>query len=130
MANRPRLLKIGAEMRRWCALLEEEMSTWPEVTSRPMFGMVAFYRGKNIFAAVPRTRAAETETSLLIKLPAVRAQRPRSSRGPGAGWVSFEMTAARDITAALRRLERAYEKARAAKGSCARCGLPTSTENR
>lgn len=112
MRERPKLWKIGSEMRRWCALLEEELSRWPHVNSKPMFGMVAFYRGKNIFAAVPRTRAAETETSVLIKLAGVNDRRLRRASGPGAGWVAFEIGAESNITEALRWLERAYEKAK------------------
>jgi hypothetical protein len=57
MAERPRLLKIDAEMQRWCAQIDDELASWPDVTSRPMFGMTAYYRGTIIFAAVPRTRA-------------------------------------------------------------------------
>ena len=112
MATRPKLWKTGAEMQRWCALLVEELSAWPEVTSRPMFGMLAFYRGKKIFAAVPRTRAPETPFSLLVKLPGVRHERLRTARGPGAVWTTFEMESAMDTTEALRWLGRAYEKAK------------------
>ncbi len=107
----PRLRKIDTEMRRWCALLEEEVVTWPQVNTKLMFGMVALYRGKNIFAAVPRTRAAETERSVLIKLPGVLAKRLKRASGPGAGWIAFEINSERDIAEALQRLEEAYEKA-------------------
>ena len=112
MSKRPKLWKIDPEMRRLCALLEEDLSTWPQVSTKPMFGMIAFYRGKNIFAAVPRTRAAETNRSLLIKIPGVHNERLRSSSGPGAGWVAFEIQSSEDLTEALLWLERAYEKAK------------------
>ena len=98
-------------MQRWCAQLESEISGWPDVTSRPMFGMLAFYRAKQIFAAVPRTRAVETPFSLLIKLPGARDERLRRG-GPGASWVTFAMESSTDITEALRWLGRAYQKAR------------------
>lgn len=88
------------------------MSTWPSVSSRPMFGMVAFYRGTNIFAALPRTRAVDTPFSLMVKLPASKRDRLKSGRGPGAGWVTFEMTSEADFGDALRCLQRAYDKAR------------------
>jgi hypothetical protein len=49
--------------------VEEGRWTVPvNVTSKPMFGMAAFYRGKHVFAALPRTRAAGTD----------RARAPRS----------------------------------------------------
>ena len=112
MPKRPRMFKIDTEMRRCCALLEEEVSNWPLVKTKPMFGMIAFYRDKTIFAAIPRTRAAETEKSVLIKLPGTRDERFRKASGPGAGWVTFEVWSANDITEALRWLEQAYNNAK------------------
>lgn len=112
MRERPRLQKIGEEMQRWCALLDEELSTWPDVTSKPMFGMMAFYRGGRIFAAVPRSRAPRTARSVLIKLPSVQHVRLKGSRVPGAGWVTFDLEQEADIAEALEWLARAYEKAK------------------
>jgi hypothetical protein len=116
VAKRPHLPKADVEMLRWCAELESEIVTWPDVSSRPMFGMLAFYRASQIFAALPRTRAAQTPFSLLIKLPEgtplKRADSQRMSRGgPGSSWVTFAMTSSTDIAEALRWLGRAYEKA-------------------
>lgn len=111
MSKQPKLARIDNEMRRWCATVEEELSSWPDVSTRPMFGMVAFYRGAEIFAAVPRTRAAGTERSILIKLPSVRHQRLRRASRPGSGWATFEMGSDSDIVSVLQWLGRAYEKA-------------------
>ena len=110
MAERPKLFKIDTEMQRWCALLGREISAWPEVSAKPMFGMTGFYHGTSIFAAIPRTRAAETARSLLIKLPGVVDIRLKSASGPGSGWVAFELESLNDINEALLWLERAYEK--------------------
>ena len=110
MAERPRLFKIDAEMQRWCALLEQELLAWPEVIAKPMFGMIGFYHGKSIFAAIPRTRAAETARALLIKLPGLNDRRLKRASGPGSGWVAYELESANDITDALTWLERAYKK--------------------
>lgn len=109
MAERPRLFKIDADMQRWCALLEQELLAWPDVSVKPMFGMIGFYHGKNIFAAIPRTRAAETPRSLLIKLPALNGKRLKPSSGKESGWVTYELESANDIADALTWLERAYE---------------------
>ena len=109
MAERPRLVKIDTEMQRWCALLEQELSAWPEVIAKPLFGMIGFYHGKNIFAAIPRTRAPESGRSLLIKLPGLNEKRLKRASGPGSGWVTYELESANDITEALTWLERAYE---------------------
>ena len=109
MAERPRLFKTDTEMQRWCALLEQELLAWPEVSAKPMFGMIGFYRGKNIFAAIPRTRAPKTARSLLIKLPGTNDTRLKRGSGPGSAWVTYELESANDITEALTWLERAYE---------------------
>ena len=112
MAERPKLFKIDAEMQRWCALLGEEVSVWPEVSAKPMFGMTGFYHGPHIFAAIPRTRAAQTARSVLIKLPGVSDKRLKPGSGPGSGWVTFELESSNDINEALLWLERAYERIR------------------
>jgi hypothetical protein len=109
MAERPRLFKIDTEMQRWCALLEQELLAWPEVSAKPMFGMIGFYHGQTIFAAIPRTRAAETARTLLIKLPGLNDKRLKRTSEPGSGWVGYELESANDITEALIWLERAYE---------------------
>jgi hypothetical protein len=111
MSVRPSLPKVDPEVRRWCELLELELSGWPQVTSRPMFGLEAFYRAANIFAALPRTRGADSPFSMLIKLPGVHSERLRSGSGPGAGWVTFAMESEGDVAEALRWLEQAYGKA-------------------
>jgi hypothetical protein len=116
MSKRPLLPKVDSEMQRWSAELAAELAGWPRVTSRPMFGMTAFYRGDVIFAALPKTRAPETPFSLLVKVPAARSARLRPAKGPGAGWLTFEMQSEDDLPVALGWLQRAYEKARATKG--------------
>lgn len=109
MAERPRLFKIDAEMQRLCALLEQELLAWPDVNVKPMFGMIGFYHGKNIFAAIPRTRAAGSAKSLLIKLPAVRGKRLKPASGKDSSWITYELESENDISDALSWLERAYE---------------------
>ena len=112
MAELPRLFKIDAEMQRWCALLQEEVSEWPEVTSKPMFGMTGFYRGGRIFAAIPRTKAAGSSRSVLIKLSGVNDERLKPvSDGPGSEWLAFELESEVDINDALLWFERGYEAA-------------------
>jgi hypothetical protein len=113
--GRPRLPKVDPEMRRWCALLEEEVATWPGVTSRPMFGLGGYYRDGQIFAAIPRSRAVETPFSLLLKLPRTRDRRLTSGRAPGASWVTFALESEADLGEALRYLGRAFEQAKETK---------------
>jgi hypothetical protein len=110
MAERPRLFKIDAEMQRWCALLQEELLEWPKVTSKPMFGMTGFYHGRRIFAAIPRTKAAGSARSVLVKLSSnVSDKRLKPVSGPGSEWLAIELESEVDINEALLWLERAYE---------------------
>jgi hypothetical protein len=110
VARQPRLPKTDAEMQRWCARLEDEVSAWPGVTTRPMFGLLALYRAKRIFAAIPRTRSVNTPFSLLLKLDATDDDRLTAGSGPGSRWAGFEMGSADDIAPALALLARAYDK--------------------
>lgn len=110
MAERPKLFTTDSEMQRWCALLEQELSTWPEVSAKPMFGMIGFYHGKSIFAAIPRTKAAESARSLLIKLAGVSDARLKRQSGSESGWATFELASLNDTSEALMWLEQAYEQ--------------------
>ncbi|MFN2406745.1 MAG: luciferase family protein [Pyrinomonadaceae bacterium] len=110
MAERPKLFTIDAEMQHSCALLEQELSAWPEVTAKSMFGMTGFYHGKNIFAAIPRTKAADSPRSLLIKLSGVKDKRLKYAVGPDSAWVAFELESVNDIPEALRWLGEAYKQ--------------------
>src|ERR1041384_5545930 len=72
--GRPRLTRVSEEMRRLAELLEAEMLAWPNVTSRPMFGLNGIYPGRNIFAVLPRTRAMDAPDSIAFRL----LKRPRN----------------------------------------------------
>ena len=110
MAERPKLFKIDTEMQRWCELLRQEVLEWPDVNTKPMFGMTGFYHGESIFAAIPRTRAAGSARSVLIKLSGVSDKRLTPGKVSGSGWVGFELESESDINEALLWLERAYEE--------------------
>lgn len=103
-------------MKQWSALLGQELRSWPGVTSRPMFSMMAFYRKKIIFALLPRTRALETANSIAFKL---YGESPKTSKLLRADsrvrvaadkdtWIGFEVTAAGDLQDALKWLDLAY----------------------
>ncbi len=118
---RPKLLRISEEVRRWSGLLEQELAGWPGVTSRPMFGFAGFYRDGAIFAGLPRTRALETPSSIILKfdpMPPELARRagkdPRIGgvKESGARWYSFELRSENDLRDALWWLNRAYEEAK------------------
>ena len=108
-------------MKQWSALLGAELERWPGVHTKPMFGFVSFYRGQNIFAALPKTRALNSANSIIFKLHRARPQDldklhrdPRTAvSGKGMkGWHSLEVGSPADLKHALDWLDRAYRAAR------------------
>jgi hypothetical protein len=119
---RPKMARISDEMKYLCAMLGEEVRTWPGVTSKAMFGMLGYYRGGAVFAALPVTRAIGSANGIIFKLKAMsEAQTDRASRdlrlGTGTNmkaqrWHSFEIHSEDDLRDALWWLGQAYESAR------------------
>ncbi len=119
---RPKMPHTSEEMKQWSAMLGNELSTWPRVTTRPMFGLRGFYRGRKIFAALPATRAIKNPNSLIFRIKPMppdlleRAKKePRidtESRVPSAKWFIFELNSAADLRDALWWLNHAYEHAK------------------
>ncbi len=111
---------ISEEMKQWSAMLGQELSGWPQVTTRPMFGMLSFFRRKKIFAALPVSRAIETPNSFIFKfnpmppdLKKHALNEPRismDSKAPGTRWFSFEVRSTEDLRDALWWLNQAYER--------------------
>jgi hypothetical protein len=118
---RPKLPPISEEMKQWSAMLQAELSNWPSVTSRPMFGLLSFYRGPKIFAALPVTRGLNSPNGLIFKIqpmPAHLLQRaqeePRintETQLRTAKWFSFDLNSPDDLRDALWWLNQAYEHA-------------------
>ena len=117
----PRFPPISEEMKEWSARLREELTTWPGVSVRPMFGMTGVYRRKKIFGALPATRALVTPNSIIFRMkpmpPALiqrAAQEPRIAKHghPGAKWFAFEISSVHDLRDALWWLAQAYERAK------------------
>ena len=119
---RPKMARISDEMKYLCAMLGEEVRTWPGVTSKAMFGMLGYYRSGAVFAALPVTRAIGSANGIIFKLKAMsEAQTDRASRdlrlGTGTNikaqrWHSFEIHSEDDLRDALWWLGQAYESAR------------------
>jgi hypothetical protein len=115
-------------MKAWSAARMFEISNWPQVSTRALFGFNAFHRKGKIFALLPRTRAMDSANSLAFKLEthasAVSAGRKKDSRirvwsSPmeKARWFSFELSSHAELHDALEWLARAYEAAGAGKKS-------------
>jgi hypothetical protein len=123
--NRPKMPKwfpVDDEMKELSAMLEKEVSDWPGVSKRPMFGYQGLYRDGVIFAALPRSRAMKSPRSLLFKFPSMSpaildsakkdSRIDTDSRAPGPGWLMFEMDETSATKDALGWLGRAYEAAK------------------
>jgi len=114
--------RISEETKQLSAMLGNELSTWPKVSTRPMFGLRGFYRGKNIFAALPVTRAIKNANSLIFRIKPMppdlleRAKKePRidtENAVPSAKWFTFELNSEADFRDALWWLNQAYEHAK------------------
>jgi len=114
--------RTSEEMKQLSAMLGNELNTWPKVTTRPMFGLRGFYRGKNIFAALPVTRAIKNPNSLIFRIqpmPPELLERARKETRidlenavPSAKWFTFELNSEADFRDALWWLNQAYEYAK------------------
>src|SRR5262250_2635739 len=120
--KRRKMTPITEEMKEWSAMLEQEIDKWPKVTARPMFGMHCYYRGKNVFGALPVTRCIDNGNSFMFKIhpmpPALLKKADGDSRVSASEalkamkWTLFEMNSARDLRDALWWLNQAYERAK------------------
>jgi hypothetical protein len=119
-SSRPKLPKASEEMKAWAAALSTEVAGWPQVTTRPFFGLTALYRRSQIFAVLPRTRAMGTPNSMAFKLEGPRSRLlTQLRRDPRVGatemrkarWLTFELTTTADLRDALDWLGQAYEAA-------------------
>jgi hypothetical protein len=120
---RPKLLPVSEETRRWSAMLGSEMVSWPGVIVKRMFGLRALYRGKRIFAALPKSRGFGPDASVLLKFdpmsPALLKRAESDLRvhinSPGERWFSFTLTSDTDLHDALDWLSHSYEAAKPGK---------------
>jgi hypothetical protein len=119
---RPKMPRISEETKQLSAMLGSELSTWPKVSTRLMFGLRGFYRGKKIFAALPVTRAIKNPNSLIFRIKPMppellerAGKEPRidiENAVPGAKWFTFELNSEADFRDALWWLNQAYEHAK------------------
>ena len=119
---RPKMPLASEEMKQWSAALGTELSTWPKVQARPMFGLRGFYRGKKIFAALPVTRGIRNPNALIFRIQPMppdllerakkEARIDTENRIPSAKWFTFELHSEADFRDALWWLNQAYEHAK------------------
>jgi hypothetical protein len=113
--DRPKMPPISEEMKQWSAMLKTEVSSWLQISTKPMFGMMGLYRRKKIFGGLPVTRGFDTPNSVIFRfdpMPQDLEERAmKDSRiAPGKRWFSFNVRSAKDLRDALWWLNQAYEK--------------------
>ncbi len=117
MRERPKMPPISEEMKQWSAMLKAEVSNWPQITTKPMFGMMGLYRRKKIFGGLPVTRGFDTPNSVIFRfdpIPHDLEERALQDRriAPGRRWFSFDLGSTEDLREALWWLNQAYERAK------------------
>ena len=115
MRERPKMPPISEEMKQWSAMLKTEVSGWPQISTKPMFGMMGLYRGKKIFGGLPVTRGFDTPNSVIFRFdpmpPDLEQRAEKDSRiAPGKHWFSFNVGTTADLRDALWWLNQAYER--------------------
>jgi hypothetical protein len=115
MRERPKMPRISEEMKQWSAMLKTEVSGWPQISTKPMFGMMGLYRRKKIFGGLPVTRGFDTPNSVIFRFdPMPQDLEERALKdpriAPGKRWFSFNVRSAEDLRDALWWLNQAYER--------------------
>lgn len=115
MRDRPKMPPISEEMKQWSAMLKTEVSGWPQISTKPMFGMMGLYRGKKIFGGLPVTRGFDTPNSVIFRfdpIPSDLEERASKDKrvSPGKRWFSFDVGSTEDLRDALWWLNQAYER--------------------
>ncbi len=120
--RRPTRPRVADEMKEWSAMMGNELRSWPHVKTRPMFGMLGFYRKAKVFALLPVTRGIGAPNTIIFKMKFVPPellrrmdQEPRVGTGRtirAKGWHSFDLNSAEDLRDAVWWLSQAYELAK------------------
>ncbi|HVH71129.1 MAG TPA: hypothetical protein VNB49_08485, partial [Candidatus Dormibacteraeota bacterium] len=101
MREWPKMPPISEEMKQWVAMLKTEVSGWPQISTKPMFGMMGLYRREKIFGGLPVTRGFDTPNSVIFRFdPIPRDLEQRALKEeritPGKRWFSFDVRSAAD----------------------------------
>jgi hypothetical protein len=115
---------VSEQMKAWSTALAAELVEWPQVTQKSFFGFTALYRGKKMFALLPRTRsifkgnavafcmeAANRSTRTLLE----KDLRISAFDKDKTRWFTFELSGDADLHDALDYLGKAFDCARIRK---------------
>ena len=115
---------VSEQLKAWSTALAAELTDWPQVTQKSFFGFTALYRGKTMFALLPRTRSIFKSNALAFCMdpanPSTRALLEKDRRISAfdkdkTRWFTFELSGDSDLHDALDYLGRALDAARTHK---------------
>ncbi len=95
-------LPASQEMRELCLILKREMIRWPGVKVDHVFGTLAFYHRKVMFAMLPDKRSLDSSEAISFIEP------PNGEAKQNVKWQTFELTDRSRINKALLSLQKAY----------------------
>jgi hypothetical protein len=96
------LLPASQEMQELCLILKHEMIRWPGVKVGHLFGTLAFYHRKVMFAMLPDKRSLDSSDAISFIGP------PNGDADQTVKWQTFELTDHSLINKALLSLQKAY----------------------
>lgn len=109
-------------MKSLVAAIEREVSSWPQVNLKAMFGMTAIYRGKSIFGLLPKTRSLYANDCVWMKFgkitPAIKKKLEAESRilpprhPKGAQWYTISSVTPAEYGFTIEWLAIAHEAAK------------------
>jgi len=123
-SKRAPLPPISEQMKAWSTALAAELSDWPQVAQKSFFGFTALYRGKKMFALLPRTRSIFQGNAMAFRLEQLgRSTRSRIESDHRISafdrdktrWFTFDLSANSDLRDALEYLAIAFEATRTPK---------------
>src|SRR5580704_5513612 len=96
------LLPLPEEVRDWCSTIAAQMMHWPGVKMNHLFGTLAFYHRKVMFAMLPDKRSLDSSNAISFIGP------PNGEANQNVKWQTFELTDRSLINKALLSLQKAY----------------------
>lgn len=115
---------VSEQMKAWSTALAAELVDWPQVTQKSFFGFTALYRGKKMFALLPRTRSIFKSNAVAFCMDAAnRSTRTLLEKDPRISafdkdrtrWFTFELSGDADLHDALDYLGKAFDCGRISK---------------
>jgi hypothetical protein len=115
---------VSEQMKAWSTALAAELVDWPQVTQKSFFGFTALYRGKKMFALLPRTRSIFKSNAVAFCMDAAnRSTRTLLEKDPRISafdkgktrWFTFELSGDADLHDALDYLGKALDCSRISK---------------